>query len=138
MIILIYKSTIVFQDITIESIIVQQARKDPANGQQDFQAYRLICFGAGMMIGGLVSSIVEQYFTCFTIFRLLMLYSLASTTQNFYVPDEIETNEFATIPDQNEEAAIQQMMENMNLALDGAAERPTLSFCQILAFASRP
>lgn len=81
-----------------------------------------------MVIGGLISSIVEQYFTCYTVFRLMMVYSLGIVVQNFNVPDEIETNEYATMSDQNEEEAIEQLMENMNIALEGEAERPTLSF----------
>jgi hypothetical protein len=51
--------SLVFQDTTMESYIVQQARYDPINGQQDLQAYRLIFFGVGLGVGGTVSAFAD-------------------------------------------------------------------------------
>ena len=47
-----------FIDATIDSMIVQQARKDPVSGQQDLYCFGFLFFGAGAAIGSIVSAVV--------------------------------------------------------------------------------
>ena len=77
--------------------MIQQARCDPANGQQSLQAFRLLSFGLGSIIGGTTSAITEQYFTPYHAFFFAFLFSLALTVASVFVPDELETNKYAIV-----------------------------------------
>ena len=45
-----------FCDTTVESFIIQQARRDPEDGQQDLQAFRSFCFGLGTLTGCIIAA----------------------------------------------------------------------------------
>jgi len=52
----VYNTAGAFLDATLASIIVQQGRKDPENGQEDLQAFLSIFFGLSMAFGSFVAA----------------------------------------------------------------------------------
>lgn len=93
-------------DTVIESFIVQQGRIDPENGQQDLQAYRLIFFGLGIMIGGTTSAFAEEYYTPYHVFFIMAIVNLIISGISLILSDDLETNAFATMIDPAEEEYI--------------------------------
>ena len=122
-----------YMDTVIESFIVQQGRLDPVNGQQDLQAYRLIFFGFGIMIGGTTSAFAEEYYTPYHVFFILTIVNLIISGISLILSDDLETNAFAVMIDPAEEEFIRQhtniLERNGENDVGGTAQ---LSFSQIL------
>ena len=55
--------SLTFCDTTVETYIIQQARRDPKDGQQDLQAFRIFCFGLGSITGCITAAVGLQYYT---------------------------------------------------------------------------
>ena len=49
-----------FLDVVIDSMIIEQARRDPVRGQQDLQCFSLMFFGIGSFVGSIVGAYVTQ------------------------------------------------------------------------------
>lgn len=64
----LYNFAAAFLDATIASLVVQQARRDPINGQSDLQCHNMIFYGFGYTIGSLLGAVVCQYSTPFYLF----------------------------------------------------------------------
>ena len=103
-ILMINHYTVVFLDTTVESIIIQQARRDPLNGQQDLQAFRIIFFGLGAVMGGVASGIGTEYFTPYHLFFFNFIIAALITIAGCFTSKELETNKYATMKDPQEMA----------------------------------
>ena len=53
----LYNFAAAFLDATIASLVVQQARKDPINGQSDMQCHNMIFYGFGYTIGSMLGAV---------------------------------------------------------------------------------
>ena len=85
-----------FIDCVLDSIVLQEARRDLINGQQDMVLFRQIGFGVGAVSGCAISAYFIEYYTCFHCWIFCASVSLISLIGSFLLPAELETNEFAT------------------------------------------
>lgn len=74
------------------------------------QVIRLLMFGFGSFTGGIISSLTEKFYTPYQAFFVLFLICIGMLITCIVLPDDIETNEYAMIADENEEKYITQKM----------------------------
>lgn len=91
----IYNFGAAFLDAVIDSITVEQARKDPINGQQDLQCFQTAFFGLGAFIGSIVGAFSIEYYSSYAAIGFGAFICLILTIAGFYTSDELETNEYA-------------------------------------------
>ena len=95
--------TNVFMDTVVESYIIQQARRDPENGQENLQTFRILFFGIGTIFGSVITAIATQYYTPYVCFVFVMIAPAIQVVIGVLITDELETNQYATMmDDQNE------------------------------------
>lgn len=92
---------IAFCDSVLDSLVVQQARRDPANGQSDMVILRMLAFGIGATTGGIMGAFFMQYFTEFDSILFAALISTMCLISAIYIPDSLETNQYAVDSDQS-------------------------------------
>lgn len=92
---IIYNVAAAFLDAVIDSIIIQQARIDPINGQQNLKLFSLISYGIGATLGGLVAAVATEYYTPYHAFMFGSLVCFGITIAGFFTSDTIDTNIYA-------------------------------------------
>jgi len=129
----ITQMAIVLQDTALESIMIQQARCDPESGQQELQTSRLLLFGMGAVLGGVASSITEQYFNVYHTFFLCLCVVAGMTVASFQVDEVVETNKWATMVDHNEVKYIRDTLAAYPTPVEYSAESHfEISFWQLV------
>lgn len=88
-----------FNAVTIESIIVQQARRDPENGQNNMKSYVLLCNACAMIFGAVTLSVVTEYYTPYLGYQICSIFSAMLTISSLFMNNEVESNEFAKFID---------------------------------------
>ena len=110
---------------------MQQARYDPINGQQDIQAFRLIFFGLGLAVGGVVSAFADEYYTPYHVFFFNFLVMVAITILSSFLGIELETNKYAKMIDKSEQEYYKKFAANLALVGDEMPlEVPKVPFFQ--------
>jgi MFS family permease len=94
---IIYNVFAAMLDVTIESIVIQQARKDPEFGQQNIKSLSFVSFAVGVVVGASISAVVTQYYNPFLGFYFASIMSAFIGISACFISDEIETNQYALL-----------------------------------------
>ena len=89
---LIYNLSAAFLDATIDSIYIQQARKDPTMGQSLFASYNMTWFVFGALFGGSILIINKDPYIAFQIGGTV---AVLLTIGGFLLSDDVENNKYA-------------------------------------------
>lgn len=90
---------IAFCDSVLDSLVVQQARRDANNGQSDMVILRMLSFGIGATTGGIAGAFFMHYFTELYSILFGALISFLALLSAMFIPDSLETNQYAIDPD---------------------------------------
>ena len=116
----------------MESIVVQQARKNPKYGQQNFKSLSVIFFALGGLVGTIGASVCMQYLTPFHGYILSSISATVYTICALFVSDDIETNEQALQAFEMERLEILKIQKEKGLATSESAESRHFSLWQLL------
>lgn len=92
---IIYNIGAAFIDATVDSMIVQQARKDPQNGQQDLYCFSFLFFGTGAAVGALMAALATQENIPRVGFLFGSIVAVIITICGLFITKEVETNKYA-------------------------------------------
>jgi len=86
---------VAFCDSVLDSLVVQQARRDPKYGQSDMVILRMASFGIGATVGGIMGAIFMEYLSELYSILFGAFISFVALLSAMYLPESIETNSFA-------------------------------------------
>ena len=98
-------------DATIVSLSIQQARKDPVNGQFNITCHNQIFFGLGMTFGSVFAAVSTEWFTPFLCYKFTAFVALVSVIAGTFLTDEVETNKYGSEVNQNDQEFILKYQE---------------------------
>lgn len=101
---ILYNIGAAFIDATVDSMVVQQARRDSVNGQQDLYCFSFLFFGLGAAMASVLAAIVTQNNVPRIGFGFGAAVTLFITICGFCIDKTLETNKYATAigPEQEE------------------------------------
>ena len=84
-----------FIDCTLDSYVLQEARRDLINGQKDMVLFNTFGLGIGAIVGCAFGGYFQAYHTCFHSYIFCAIFALIGLIGSFYLPIELETNDLA-------------------------------------------
>lgn len=86
---------VAFMDTVNDSIIIEQARRDPINGLTFIQSVNMVSNGFGMLIGYPLSAYLVEHDHPVKIYFIFSFIMFITALCGSFLPDDIETNEHA-------------------------------------------
>lgn len=90
LILTVFSMTGAFNDVIIDALMVQEARKDPKHGSQDLNSYSYLWMSTGGIVGSLLAAFFTQYMSPHASFFISALLGLLIATYGLKMNKSIE------------------------------------------------
>ena len=112
---------------------MEQARKDIKHGQEDIQSLRSVFMGVASPLSAIVATYFIEIGEPLIPFYIVFIFICLQALQGFFISDEIETNQYATMKDKELLKYEQEQRDKNPFKYQGGMEVERPGICTILS-----